>query len=101
MRKTVLFLIFSVAAWSQTGTAPAKQQDDQPSPTAKPKTKDRAKKAPATTRQQQNPAEPNAAPVEPHTPIEPSAPRTPVSPDNPTKPADPTKPTTTNPPASK
>lgn len=101
MRKSVLILLFSVAAWGQTGAAPAKQQDDQPSQTAKPKTKGRSKKTPTGTRQQQNPAEPNATPVEPHTPTSPTAPRTPVSPDNPTKPTDPTKPTTTNPPSPK
>lgn len=94
MRNVALFLLLSAAGFAQTGTQPAKQQDDKPSTTAKPKSdKGRSKR---TT--------PSAMPVQPKTPVEPSAPRTPVTPDNPTKPAtsaDPTKPTTVNPPPTK
>lgn len=102
MRKTALFLLFSAAALAQTGATTTKQQDDQPDQTAKPKTdtsrKARSKKTVSGTRTQQNPAQPNAMPVNPKTPIEPSAPRTPVAPTNPTQPADPTHPTTVKPP---
>jgi hypothetical protein len=92
MRKTILFLLLSVPVFAQTGSSPARQQDDQPDRTAKPKS---GKKKTAV---KQNPSAPNAKPVEPHTPTVPSSPRTPVAPDDPTKPADPTKPTTTPPP---